>query len=137
MVGGILLFWVAVAVALTIVLLVLSVPFALFRFGAPGLPIAGLIWTIVGPLAFLNAALYGLVRAGTVIVDHYRSGEGLTFEPGRSSDGASESAADAEADRTAEPDGDDDETGDDGAAPGDAPPDPGDDGSSTGDDADD
>lgn len=81
-VGGILLFWVVIAVVLSAVLMVLSVPFALFRFGAPGLPVTALVWTIVGPLAFLNASLYVFVRAGTVIVDHYRSGGGLAFEPG-------------------------------------------------------
>lgn len=85
-VGGIVLFWVGIAVALSVVLLVLSVPFAITRFGTPGLPVAGLVWTLVGPLAFLNASLYVLVRAGTVVVDHHRTGDGLTFEPASRSD---------------------------------------------------
>lgn len=88
--GGILLFWVALAVALSLVLIAVSVPFALVRWRAPGLPVIAVVWTLVGPLAATNAVLYALARVGTVLVDHYRTREATGHPLGRES-GPSES----------------------------------------------
>lgn len=120
-VGGILLFWVVIAVVLTVVVFLISLPFALARIGPPGFAVVSIVWTFVGPLAFLNASLYVLVRAGTVLVDHYRTGDGLTFEPapGVSGTGEREETSDEqgetsdEVDRTDEPAGESDDSADD------------------------
>lgn len=85
-VAGILLFWVAVALALTVVLFVVSVPFVLSPVRSPGLPVTGLVWTLVGPLAFTNAALYALARVGIVVVDHHRDGDGMALPASESTD---------------------------------------------------
>lgn len=99
-VGAILLFWGAIAVALTVALFVISVPFLFLGRGSTTLTIVSLVWTLVGPLAFLNGSLYVLVRAGTVILDHHQSGDGLTFEPAR---GANETAERTEANTDVDP----------------------------------
>jgi len=72
-IAGVFLFWMALAVALTLALSVFTLvlrgvnvhtTYALRDFGA--------IWPVVVPLAFATTALYVVVRAGTLLVDHYQ-----------------------------------------------------------------
>ncbi|AFZ71470.1 hypothetical protein [Natronobacterium gregoryi] len=75
---GIFLFWVAIAVAVTILLRLLFLPFQLIgreiflplaEFGPT--MITG-FWSVVVPLTIVTATLYVFVRAGTLLVDYYR-----------------------------------------------------------------
>ncbi|WP_323173777.1 hypothetical protein [Natrialba sp. PRR66] len=74
--AGILLFWIALATVITIVLQLLVLPFELL--GLQLGPMSELVSLARGfqdlavPMTVLTSGLYTLVRAGTVLIDHYR-----------------------------------------------------------------
>lgn len=79
-VAGILLFWVGVALALSLFtgvvrLLMETVELRallrLYEFLQEG----GLLWMAITPLTGVTVSIYGLARVGTVVVDHYRDRE--------------------------------------------------------------
>ena len=77
-VAGILLFWLAVAAVLTAALSALSFLIRALRLG----PLRGLaelfergavLWPALSWVAFATVGLYVTVRAGTLLIDHWRS----------------------------------------------------------------
>lgn len=73
-VAGILLFWVGVAAAVTVVTSLLALPFRALGSPIP-LPFVGFsngLWAAVVPITVVTASLYVLVRAGELLIDYYR-----------------------------------------------------------------
>ena len=69
---GILLFWVVAVFAIGILVALLTAPIRLFGFDPvffTGVP--GTLSGAVVPMALVTAALYALVRAGVLLVDHW------------------------------------------------------------------
>lgn len=76
-IAGILLFWLGVAVVLVGLFSLLSVTLHLIglrplRLVAELLERSGLLWPAFSAIAFATVGLYVVVRAGTLLIDHYR-----------------------------------------------------------------
>ena len=80
-VAGVLLFWLAAAAALTLGLSLVSLLIRAFHLG-PLYLVADLfrrtavLWPAFSAVAFATVALYVVVRAGTLLIDHSRSTAG-------------------------------------------------------------
>lgn len=76
-IAGILLFWLGVAVLLTGVLSLLSVSLHVLgidalRLVADLLRRTGFFWPALSAVALATVGLYAAVRAGSLLIDHYR-----------------------------------------------------------------
>lgn len=76
-IAGILLFWLGVAVGLVGLFSLLSVALHVtglrpFHLVAELLRRSSLLWPAFSAIAFATVGLYVVVRAGTLLIDHYR-----------------------------------------------------------------
>jgi len=72
-IAGIFAFWILLAAALNTALSILTYALALLDVHAIYLlDDLAVLWPTVVPLAFVTAVLYTVVRAGTLLIDHYR-----------------------------------------------------------------
>lgn len=76
-IAGVLLFWLGVAAVLTGVLSLLGVVLAMsglrgFHLVSDLLRRAEFLWPAFSAVAFATGGLYVVVRAGTLLIDHYR-----------------------------------------------------------------
>lgn len=120
--GGILVFWVAAAVVVTVVAFIVSLPLVVVGGGPTGFAVISLVWTVVGPLTAANAAVYVLARVGVLLLDRYRDADAgahaLSTDGTRDADEASDAGADADGGEAAETEAESegDEPNDDGAS---------------------